>query len=118
MIRINGDLSIPVVLTPEVTIFRNDTPTFQFTIKDSGTVYDLAGAVVTFAAKLSTSSTTYQFSKTCALTDPTKGICSAGLTAEDIDVAGTYIAELQIVKGGITITPLQFRLIIEADVIT
>lgn len=98
------------------TIYRNDTPTFTFTITQGGQAFNLTGAIVKFAARESFESASYLFEKDCDITNPTGGVCQATLNATDTSMAGTYIAELEITLGSSVITVIQFYLVILKDI--
>ena len=106
------------VITQEKSIYKGSTPTFTFTVYDSGAAYDLTSATVKFRAKTSTSASSYQFDRSCTLSSD-EGVCTVKLTTTDTDTAGTYTAELHITtSGGDVIIPIQFVLHILSTVTT
>lgn len=106
-------------------IFRNDTPEFEFTLKDSaGAALDLTNATeVRFMAKpereADVTDALAQFNRTCSIDAPaTAGICRVTLTVTDTNKGGRFIAEVQIkFTSGAVNTADQFLLVIKTDVI-
>lgn len=98
------------------TIYRGDTPTLRFTVKDSvaGTAFDISSyTTINFYAKKQGASDVID--RTCTITDGPGGKCEVTLTTTDTSVVGTYDAELEIRKTGVVITVDQFTLIIAQD---
>jgi hypothetical protein len=107
-----------VTISVEKTIYRGDTPTFTFNIKQNGLVFNLTGYTAIFAAKVNADATTYLFTETCSISNPLTGVCTVTLTTADTATAGTYVAEIQLTKGTSVLTAIQFNLVIEADIYT
>ena len=79
-------------------IFTRNTATIQFTLVDAaGSAIDLSGATVTLSVAAGRDSVNV-IEKDCDLADdPTTGICSVALDADDTDIEpGKYIGELYI----------------------
>ena len=80
------------------TIYRGDTPLWQFNVKGAdGVAMDLTGAEVYFAVKRTLGTPDYLFNKSCTIAAPaTSGVVTVrNLTAETTP-AGTYLAELEV----------------------
>ena len=116
---------------PSLVTFREDTPTYKFTIKNAdGTAFDLsaAGSEVRFTGKRNVADTDANkiFSKLCSITDAVNGKCEVTLTqAETSPTPVTsaiadndliLIVELEFKNGAGTVTTLgQTELTIRPD---
>ncbi len=106
------------------SVFKGDTPTFEFTLKDdAGAAIDLTNiSTIKFIAKssLGLADGSAIFDKTCTVSVPaTAGICTVTLIAADTATVGIYKAEVELrFTDGTIVTASQFILEIVDDVRT
>ncbi len=119
----DSDITITTQKQDNTIIVQGDTPVFEFTLKDAdgGAVDMTTVSSMTFSAKVSPnqSNAEAQFSVTATVKGTaTDGIAEATLAATDTDVAGNYIAELELTfTGGAINTAERFKLKIEPEII-
>ncbi len=98
----------------EEYIYRNDTPSFRFTVTDSATdaILPLNNCTCTFGARADFSSTSHLFYKT-STSGTSLGVVTFQLARADTTTVGTYIADF-VVKDSSNkiITSKQFELTI------
>ncbi|MCS7224948.1 MAG: BppU family phage baseplate upper protein [Armatimonadetes bacterium] len=100
----------------DITIFRGDTPTLEFTFLDGETSQplNLSGWTLYFAVKHSDG--TLLINKLMTVTDPTNGTAQVALTASETNAVGIHIAEIESRKDADILTLVQGLLRIRNDV--
>ena len=102
--------------TTEKYVYAGDSPTFNFTIREAGVAKNLNGLSLSFAAKVSTASSSFIFNVAPNITDAVNGLAQA-IVPIPCSPQGECTAEVAIWSGGAKLlTALQFPLFIGSTV--